>query len=123
MAVINPGFVMGPNLVTAHFSSGDVVKSFMMGAFPGSPKVMGPCVDVRDVAEAHFKAITVPEAANKRFILCERAAWFKEIATALEEKYGKLYKVTKGDMSKGLVWFLKFFVNDMKIMYKMWGKE
>ena len=41
----------------------------MTGQFPAIPKISYAMVDVRDVAEAHLKAILVPEAAGKRFLL------------------------------------------------------
>ena len=37
LAVINPGFIVGPNLNSAQFSSGDVIKKFMIGEFPRIP--------------------------------------------------------------------------------------
>ena len=54
IVTVNPGLVMGPNLNTAYFSSGDILRKMMMGEFPGLPKVMMPIVDVRDVAKAHL---------------------------------------------------------------------
>lgn len=34
------------------------------------PKVWITCVDIKDVALAHYRAIVVEQAANKRFIVC-----------------------------------------------------
>ena len=65
----------------------------MNGKFP-APHTHMPCVDVRDVAKAHVNAVSAPEAANKRFILCEKSYFINEIGLALDEKYGK-----KGDKS------------------------
>ena len=54
LVTINPGFIIGPNLNSAHFSSGDIIgKKFMMGELPGIPQLSMPIVDVRNVAEAH----------------------------------------------------------------------
>jgi nucleoside-diphosphate-sugar epimerase len=44
-------------------------------------------VDVRDVAHAHLQALKVPEAANKRFILCKESLFFKEIGTILRKTW------------------------------------
>ena len=65
-ATINPGLVLGPNLVKCQFSSGDVVKMLMIKGKrpPAMPHVQVPIVDVRDVAQAHLQAILVPEAKN-----------------------------------------------------------
>ena len=48
-------------------------------------------VDVRDVAQAHLKAILIPEAANKRFILVGESLWMKDLCDALYGAYGKDY--------------------------------
>ena len=50
LVTINPGFIIGPNLNKAQFSSGDIFKKFMLGELPGTPDVYLPMVDVRDVA-------------------------------------------------------------------------
>ena len=48
-------------------------------------------VDVRDVAEAHLNACTIPEAGGNRFVLVESCYWFKDIADCLFESHGKDY--------------------------------
>jgi hypothetical protein len=41
----------------------------MQGKFPFVPKVMIVVVDIRECALAHLRALTVPEAKGKRFII------------------------------------------------------
>ena len=53
VVVINPGFIIGPSLVSAKFSSGDVVEQIMFGKMPVLNLCM-ECVDVRDLAKAHL---------------------------------------------------------------------
>ena len=36
---------------------------------PAFPKVMFPVVDIRDVAEAHLKAIKIKNASNQRILI------------------------------------------------------
>ena len=69
IVTINPGFILGPNLNAAGFSSGDVVKKILLGKFPGMPKVQFATVDVRDCATAHLNAVLRDEANNQRFVL------------------------------------------------------
>ncbi len=64
LATINPSLILGPPLVPGDFTSGEVIKKIMSGKFPGVPVIQFPFVDVRDVAIAHYKALTVPEAKN-----------------------------------------------------------
>ncbi len=44
-------------------------------------------VDVREVAQAHLKAIEVEEAANQRFILNSNELWLSEIGKELQEEF------------------------------------
>ena len=44
-------------------------------------------VSVQEVAEAHFQAIKVPEAANKRFMLVNGAIYATEIAGMLHKEF------------------------------------
>lgn len=39
LATINPALVIGPNLNKCQFSSGDIVKKFMLKELPGAPLV------------------------------------------------------------------------------------
>jgi len=57
MCTINPGFVIGPNLVKEEFASGEFLKKMLMFEFPGAPLIKMPTVDVREVALAHLKAV------------------------------------------------------------------
>ena len=95
----------------------------MMGKMMANfPKTAMPCVDVRDVAKAHLEGVLRPEAANQRFILCERTAWMNEIHTFLEKDYGNTgYKMAKGTTGKGVLSFLGMFNQEMKLMAKMVG--
>ena len=76
IATINPSLILGPAFVGAGFSSGDIIANVLLGKFPGLPRLQMGCVDVRDCAEAHLRALERPEAANKRFILCREQLWF-----------------------------------------------
>ncbi len=51
---------------------------------PGIPQLHLPLVDVRDVATAHVAAMTVPQAAGKRFILKTEVYWYRELAEQLK---------------------------------------
>lgn len=87
LAVINPGFIIGPNLNKANFSSGDAIKKFMLGGFPRVPKMSMPVIDVRDCARAHLQALLVPEATGHRFILSEGTHGFDEICQNLHDGF------------------------------------
>lgn len=87
LAVINPGAVLGP-LLNAHYStSGEIVRKLMKREIPGTAKLGFAMVDVRDVASAHVAAMTVPEAAGKRFCCAHEHAWLGDVARILDERF------------------------------------
>jgi nucleoside-diphosphate-sugar epimerase len=62
---INPGFIIGPNILTHKFSQGEIIKKVMIKKISKKwPRVKFPIVDVRDCAKAHLQALKVPDAAN-----------------------------------------------------------
>ena len=125
LVTINPGFIVGPNLNSAHFSSGDMIKQIMMGEMPGLPKIQMPVVDVRDCATAHLEACLREEANGKRFILAERDAWFTEYGPLLHAKFGHrgYTGITTGEISKCLMWLVSFCDSQAAGIYKMWGLQ
>ena len=69
LAVINPGFVLGPALGDqADGQSVSLITDLIGGKMPMIPDVATGMVDVRDVARLHVAAMTAPGAAGQRFI-------------------------------------------------------
>ena len=62
LAVVNPVGVFGPVLGPDYATSILVVQKLMDGAMPGVPRLRFGCVDVRDVADLHLRAMTSPSA-------------------------------------------------------------
>ena len=60
----------------------------MDGTYPGMPDINFAVCDVRDVSEAHLKAILVPEARNRRFILVHSTLKFRQVGQWLYERFG-----------------------------------
>ncbi|EXG82119.1 SDR family oxidoreductase [Cryptosporangium arvum] len=73
LAVINPTGIFGPVLGPDYSTSIGLVRAMLDGRMPTVPKASFGIVDVRDVADAHIRAMTTPDAAGKRF-LCTSAA-------------------------------------------------
>uniref|UniRef100_A0AC35GFH1 3-beta hydroxysteroid dehydrogenase/isomerase domain-containing protein n=1 Tax=Panagrolaimus sp. PS1159 TaxID=55785 RepID=A0AC35GFH1_9BILA len=57
LTVINPSFIIGPQLSDIEGSSANSIKSFLNHTMPVVPTICIPCVDVRDVAACHIKAM------------------------------------------------------------------
>lgn len=75
---INPAFVLGPPaLQRVSGESITFMKRLLEGEFAadGAPAMAFGVVDVRDVARAHVRALDVPEANGKRFILSSQRAF------------------------------------------------
>lgn len=90
LTVLNPTFIMGPTLVSSLRSTLMLVKAMVEGKLPPlHPQLFG-VVDVRDVADAHIKAMASPDAAGKRYLLLAdgpTVTWL-DLADTLREHLG-----------------------------------
>jgi nucleoside-diphosphate-sugar epimerase len=68
LSVINPVGVLGPVLGPDFASSILLVKRMMDGGMPGCPRLYFGLVDVRDVADLHIRAMSLPAAKGERFL-------------------------------------------------------
>lgn len=87
LVVVNPGMILGPILGAETGTSVGVVQSLLKGRYPAMPDFSVPVVDVRDAAEAHVLAMTIPQAAGERFIIAGEALSIKDIATVLKRDF------------------------------------
>lgn len=86
LVTINPGAVLGPVMGADFSPSIEIVKKLLGRELPGCPRLGFPLVDVRDVAEAHVRAMTHPSAAGERFQVAGPFLWFQEIARVLKAR-------------------------------------
>jgi dihydroflavonol-4-reductase len=85
LSVINPGAVLGP-LTSADFSpSADMVKKLLDGSVPACPAIGFACIDVRDVADAHYEAMVRPVAKGRRYCLVGEYAWMIDVSKELRK--------------------------------------
>jgi len=115
LVVINPSLVMGPALnPKANTSESiNILKQLGGGAMKmGAPKMGIGLVDVRDVAEAHYKAAFIPEAKG-RYITSGHNTNFLEMGLSLQEKFGKDYPLPKKALPKWLVMIVGPLTNKM----------
>lgn len=104
-ASVNPGLVLGPALDRDIGTSADIVRSFLRGKYPGSPRVSIPCVDVRDVARMHRLALEADVPSGGRYLGAADTLWMKDIAAALRDELGaSARKVPKGELPD---WIMK----------------
>ena len=107
MVVINPSFVLGPGInPTSTSESFNIIKQMGDGSFKtGVPEFYIGTVDVRDVAQAHFRAAYTPDARG-RYITSAKDSGFPEIAAILREKFGDRFPFPKKTLPKFLVLLL-----------------
>ncbi len=107
LVTVNPSLVIGPGTnAKATSESFNIVKQIGDGTMKmGIPDIGFGAVDVRDVAEAHFRAAFVPEAEG-RFIVSGHNTGFLEMARTLLDRYGDAYPIPRRKLPKWLVWLV-----------------
>lgn len=105
LVVINPTLVIGPGINPKSTSeSYNLIKQLGDGTMKmGVPPFEIGVVDVRDVAEAHFKAGFMPEAEG-RHIVSSESKTFLQLADYLRPNFGKDYPLPKRQLPKFVVW-------------------
>ncbi|MEO1066959.1 MAG: aldehyde reductase [Pseudomonadota bacterium] len=107
LTTICPGFVMGPELDIETGTSASVIVDMMKGKMPAAPKAGFMTVHVDDVAEAHLRALEVPEAAGERFAAVSDFLWFKDYGAIIAAKHPafarKMPKFTAPDFAVKLL--------------------
>ena len=83
LTVINPSAILGPLLDDDPGTSGELVVRALRGKLPAAPRIALPSVDVRDVAEAHLRAMTAPEAGGQRYPISQSAPSLIEAGAAI----------------------------------------
>jgi dihydroflavonol-4-reductase len=84
LVVINPAVVMGPSMTPALNTSNSIVAALLNGTYPGIVSIGVPVVDVRDVADAHIRAMTTAPASG-RYICSAETTSIRRIVSILRE--------------------------------------
>lgn len=108
LVTVNMSLVMGPALNPTNVTSESMnfIKQIGDGTMKGgAPKMGFGVVDVRDVAEAHFKAGFTPEA-HGRYITSAHNSNLLDMALELQPKYGNDFPLPKKALPKWLLWLI-----------------
>ena len=85
-----PVAVMGPVMGREVTGANHVVQRLLTGTIRAFPDLYIPIVDVRDVADAHIRAMTHPQAAGERFLLSNGpAVAMKTIGAMIKAELGE----------------------------------
>lgn len=111
LVTINPSLVIGPGLnPNATSESFNIIRQIGDGTMKtGIPQMGMGAVDVRDLAEAHFRAGFSPEAQG-RYIISAHNTDFTEMTSVLRDKFGS-YPLPARTLPKWLVWIVGPLVN------------
>ncbi|MEQ1899314.1 MAG: aldehyde reductase [Devosia sp.] len=94
LVTINPGSILGPLLDDDPGTSVGLLARMFDGSLPAAARFYQVIVDIRDVAEAHVKAMTTAAAGGQRFPMGSGSLSLMEMADvlrpAIPERAGKL---------------------------------
>ena len=108
LAVVNPVAVFGPVLGQDLSTSILIVQRMLDGSMPGCPRMWFGVVDVRDVADLHFRAMTHPAAKGERFLAAAGDfVSLGDIARILKERLGAAAK--RAPHHELPDWFVRLF--------------
>lgn len=87
VVAINPPYIFGPVLGGEISTSLLWFTKLMNRAIPGCPNLTIQCVDVRDVAALHVRALTAADAVGQRFCAVAHSPSVVEVARRLAEAF------------------------------------
>lgn len=90
LTVINPGVILGPLLEPKIGASVGLIAQLLKGGFRGLPRFGFTIADVRDVADAHIRAMHEPQAGGKRFIVSGDFHWIRQVSDHLARDFPEL---------------------------------
>jgi dihydroflavonol-4-reductase len=88
LVTIHPGLVLGPVLGNDFSASLEAVKKLLDGSVPGLPRFGWALVDVRDIADLHYRAMLAEGIAGERFIGANDFWWMGQVAEVLKRRLG-----------------------------------
>lgn len=114
-ASVNPAAVFGPLLSDDLSTSIEVVKQLLEGKVPLCPDVGFGIIDVRDVADMHYRALTVEGIRDERFVCSGPFLKFIDVAHILTAHLGEqARKVPTRRMPDWLLKALAIFRPELK---------
>ena len=124
LTTILPSAVFGPVLSMESVGSASIIRGLLQGKPPAIPRFGFYVVDVRDLADAHIRAMTAPEAAGERFIVAGGFLWMRDIAAVLRARLGKRAKrVPTHGMPDLVVRLLAMFSSQLRMLALDLGRK
>ncbi|WP_421792696.1 NAD-dependent epimerase/dehydratase family protein [Hyphobacterium sp.] len=122
--VINPGLVLGPALDERIGTSLSVVELLLKAAYPASPPICFPTVDVRDLAALHVAAMESPNTAGLRLLAAADTLSMQETALVLRDAFPAFAKkIPTGELPAWLVRFMANFDRSLRSVTSDLGRR
>jgi dihydroflavonol-4-reductase len=106
-ASVNPAAVFGPLLSDDLSTSIELVKQLLEGKVPMCPDIGFGIIDVRDVADLHYRALTAPDIRDERYVCSGPFLKMIDVANLLSANLGE--KARKVPSRRMPDWLLKLF--------------
>jgi len=87
VVTLHPGFILGPSLIKSPSSSISAIAAILNNSYPGMPRLHVPCVDIRDVALAHYEACFKEGLQGERILLARDSHWMIEFCRILQHEF------------------------------------
>ncbi|GMR32781.1 hypothetical protein PMAYCL1PPCAC_02976 [Pristionchus mayeri] len=111
LTVLNPTLVFGPVLSDVDHGCATILARMMKRTTNlAQPKISLGLVDVRDVADAHVRALERPETDGHRILVTATpSAWYADIARWLKDEFGRYgYGISTWEVP---TWVLKIYAS------------
>jgi len=89
MTVVNPSLVLGPGFIKHGNSSEMLLIDIPNEEYPGVMDVRLAILDVRDVAEDHYRAMFEKNTIGKRYIIAGENVPMEKVVCLLKDEFGK----------------------------------
>jgi dihydroflavonol-4-reductase len=106
-ASVNPAAVFGPLLSDDLSTSIELVKQLLEGKVPMCPDIGFGIIDVRDVADLHYRALTAPDIRDERYVCSGPFLKMIDVANLLRSNLGE--QARKVPARRMADWLLKLF--------------
>nr|CTP80880.1 Bm3338 [Brugia malayi] len=116
LTVINPALVVGPLLHNVQGTSISIIRRFLNNEIPAVPAVQFGLVDVRDIAQAHIRAMREPRSDGLRILLSYQPSfWFLDIANVLRDEFSSQgYSIPRITVPYPIAWLYSLFSKETK---------
>ena len=103
-----------------------MMLGFYLSSFPpqlnaGHPKIDVSFADVRNVAEAHLKALVID--GGNQHIVPTQSVWMKQVAQVLQELKPKGFCISTVSAPNFLIWLGAFFQRNLQAFVPKLGRE